>query len=118
MIKSIALFIVFYTTAFCLAFLFYSHYESAASCALGGVIMLVNLLGLTFLWYLVFSKKSIALAVFVIIFKYLILGFILWKLADVSWMKPVGLVIGLSTLVLAILSATMMKSFVKTNKTL
>lgn len=118
MIKTIALFLLGYTLLLSVVLFFTNDQESALSCLFGGLLMLVNLLGIYLLWHLVFSKKSIALAVFVIIFKYLILGVVLWKLANVSWMKPIGLILGLSTLVFAILSTTLIKSFVKTNETL
>lgn len=118
MIKTTAQILFGYTVLLSVVLFFTSGQDSALSCFFGGLIMLVNLLGIYFLWHLVFSKKSIALAVFVIIFKYLILGVLLWNLAKVSWMKPVGLILGLSTLVFAILSTTLLKSFVKTNKTL
>ena len=118
MIKLIAISLIVYTNLIS-ALLFFTHGQAVAlSCLIGGGIMLLNLLGIYLLWHLIFSKKSIALAVFVIIFKYLILGVVLWNLSSISWLKPLGLVAGLSTLVLAILSATLMKGFVKTNKTL
>lgn len=109
---------VAYTVLISALLFLYQGQDVALSCLLGGGIMLLNLWGIYILWHLIFSKKSIALAVFVIIFKYLILGVVLWNLAAMGWIKPLGLVSGLSTLVLAILSATLMKGFVKTNKTL
>lgn len=85
----------------------------AASVLIGGSIMLLNLGGLTFLWGLIFSKKSIALAVFTIIFKYVILGLILWNLGSVTWLQPIGLVLGLSSLLFAALAAVAMKSLTR-----
>lgn len=118
MIKFTAIAVAIFTALFSIALYFYGGGEMAVSCLFGGTIMVVNLLGIYLLWHLVFAKKSIALAVFVIIFKYLILGAVLWNLASVAWIRPVGLVLGLSTLVLGILSTTLIKVFVKTNKTL
>ena len=77
--------------------------------------MLLNLAGLSFFWQLIFLKKSIALAVFVIIFKYVILGTILWNLTSAHWLKPVGFLLGLASLVFAIIVATLMKSFSSNN---
>lgn len=64
--------------------------------------MLFNLLGLWILWKLIFSKKSIALAVLVIIFKYLILGLILWNLNQIQWIRPLGFVLGLGSLLVGV----------------
>ena len=80
------------------------------SLAVGTVIVLFNLAGLTFIWKLIFSKKYIALAAFAIIFKYLILGMILWKLASAKWLNTTGLLLGLLTLVTGVLLATLQKS--------
>jgi len=113
MIKLSALLIAGYTIVLSTALFFLYGLPMAESCLMGGFLMLFNLLGIALLWHLVFSKKSIALAVFVIIFKYLILGVVLWNLAAVGWMKPLGLVLGLASLVFAILTATLMKNFVK-----
>lgn len=90
--------------------------EQAFSCLLGSAMMLINLLGLWILWTFIFSKKSIALAVLVIIFKYLILGLILWNLNQIQWMRPVGFIIGLSSLLLGVISAIIFKKL-KSEKT-
>ncbi len=85
--------------------------EYAQSCLLGGAFMLFNLLGLYALWKIIFSKKSIALAVLVIILKYSILGYLLWLLPKIHWLVPTGFVIGISTLVLGILTTVLLKKF-------
>lgn len=118
MIKFTAMAVAIFTLLISFGLYFHSGIDMAVSCLFGGAIMFVNLLGIYFLWHSVFAKKSIALAVLVIIFKYLILGAVLWNLASVVWIKPVGLILGLSTLVLGILSTTLIKVFDKTNKTL
>lgn len=64
--------------------------------------MLINLAGLAFVWSLIFAKKSIALAVFIIIFKYVILGMILWGLSSAQWLKPAGFLVGITSLVVAV----------------
>ncbi len=73
--------------------------------------MLINLLGLWILWKFIFSKKSIALVLLVIIFKYLILGLILWNLNRIPWMQPLGFILGLSSLVFGILTMLVLKKF-------
>ena len=110
MIKLTAALIAFYTLLVAGIGSGYFHYDFSYSVLAGGLIMLLNLAGLAFLWSLIFSKKSIALAVFVIIFKYVILGLILWSLSSVNWLNPMGLVIGLASLIFAVLAATFIKS--------
>jgi hypothetical protein len=91
--------ILFFTTGF----------ETAISCLFGGTVMVVNLFGLSFLWKLIFSKKSIALAVLVIIFKYLILGLILWNLNQIQWIRPLGFVLGLGSLMIGVVTTALLK---------
>ncbi len=91
----------------------FSSYQAALSCLCGGILMLVNLLGLYFVWSRIFAKKSIALAVFAILIKYVVLGYLFLALSKSDWLNPVGFILGLSTLLLAILSMTVVKSFVR-----
>ena len=88
---------------------FTSGLETAVSCLFGGTVMVLNLFGLWFLWKLIFSKKSIALAVLVIIFKYLILGLILWNLNQIQWIRPLGFVLGLGSLVIGVLCTALFR---------
>lgn len=107
--------IAFYTLIFYFILLKFQSINSANNCLVAGLIMLGNFLAITLLWKLIFNKKSIALAVLIIIFKYLILGVILWNLSN--WLKidPIGLVAGFSTLLVAILTTQLLKRFLKTN---
>ncbi|MBY0553252.1 hypothetical protein K2P97_01905 [bacterium] len=111
MIKNITLLLALYTFVGAGLSYFIINTDFAASFMVGGLTMLLNLAGLAFLWRLIFSKKSIALAVFVIIFKYVILGMILWSLLSVNWLMPIGFIAGLGSLVFAIVTATIIKSF-------
>ena len=92
---------------------FASSFEAAISCLFGGTVMVVNLFGLWFLWKLIFSKKSIALAVLVIIFKYLILGLILWNLNQIQWIRPLGFVLGLGSLMIGVVCAALFREKAK-----
>jgi hypothetical protein len=113
MVKNISFLIAIYAfLGALLGYLFVST-DFAASLMVGALIMLANLAGLAFSWNLIFSKKSIALAAFVIIFKYVILGMILWFLASVNWLKPIGFITGLASLVFAVVAATVIKSISK-----
>lgn len=95
----------------CLSLLLYftSDWETSLSCLFGGAVMLLNLLGLWIVWKFIFSKKSIALAVLIIIFKYVILGLILWNLNQIQWMRPIGFVVGLSSLMFGVVCAALFK---------
>lgn len=79
------------------------------SVLIGTAVSIGNLLGLYFIWKLIFSKKNVALAALAIIFKYVVLGLILWKMASIQELNPIGLVLGLGTLVVAVLLATAQK---------
>lgn len=110
MIKKISLYLLLYTLiGFTLSYWLLNS-SFALSFMVGGLAMLANVVGLSFIWRLIFYKKSIALAVFIIIFKYLILGMILWSFASVKWLSPIGFVCGLSALLFSVLLAALLKS--------
>jgi hypothetical protein len=113
MIKNITIFMAVYAFLGALLSYFFINTDFAASLMVGALVMLANLAGLAFLWRLIFSKKSIALAAFVIIFKYVILGLILWSLASVGWLKPIGFITGLASLVFGVVAATVIKPNLK-----
>lgn len=114
MIKIIAINIVLYSIIISILSYFYFTTPFALGVLIGGLFMLANLAGLSFVWRLIFSKKSIALAIMVIIFKYVVLGMILWSFATFKWLNTLGFVVGLASLLFAILIATIIKSFSKT----
>jgi hypothetical protein len=113
MIKNITILMAVYAFFGAFAGYFFINTDFSASLMVGALIMLANLAGLAFLWRLIFSKKSIALAAFVIIFKYVILGIILWSLASVNWLKPIGFITGLASLVFGVVAATAIKAISK-----
>lgn len=65
----------------------------------GVALMAGNLYLLLWSWERIFLKKSIALAVSVIVFKYAILGAIIYIAMVRGQMDPIGFTIGLSTVV-------------------
>lgn len=113
MIKLTARFLIVYIVLASVALYFSLGTPAAYSCLAGGGLMLLDLGGFYLAWQLYFRKKSIALMVLVIIFKYFVLALVFWSLTKVSWIHPFGFVIGISTLVLAILSMTVAKSFAR-----
>ena len=73
---------------------------SAASIAIGCAVILVNV-GLTaVLWKRLIQKKLIALSLAIIIFKYAILGAIIYKLLSLSWIEKGWLCAGFGSLVI------------------
>ncbi len=116
MIKFTAISSFVASVIFSIALYFTTGFESAISCMFGGTVMVVNLFGLWFLWKLIFSKKSIALAVLIIIFKYLILGLILWNLNQIQWIRPMGFVLGLSSLLIGVVCTAIFKDKIENHK--
>ncbi len=103
MIKIFALSILIYSL--CLAVAAYFIYDLAISVSvlMGGLMMWVNVMGLAYFWSVIFRKKSIALAAFAIIFKYLILALILWSLSTSKWLSPAAFCVGLTALLFGVL---------------
>jgi len=74
--------------------------ESAASYFSGSILILANVTVLTIAWSFITQKKFVALAVSVIVFKYAILGVIIYRLLKYSWLDPMWMSIGLGSLLL------------------
>ncbi|MGZ3724949.1 MAG: hypothetical protein ACXWQQ_04085 [Pseudobdellovibrio sp.] len=113
MIKYLAIAIVFYTVVTCGIGFLYVNQSFAISIAMGCATVLINVGGLAVFWRLIFSKKHIALASVIIIFKYLILAVILWSLYAVKWLNPAGFCIGLASLLFSIFVLLIVKQFSK-----
>ena len=80
-----------------LAFYFFGFQQSQSTlfgCAIGGL----NLFLILWTWERIFSKKSIALAVGVIVFKYAILGWIIYFATKADWLNLVWVVVGFSAI--------------------
>lgn len=109
MIKKVATYTSLYTFL-ASSYVYFRYGQShALSLFLGGAMMLLNIGMLRVSWGLIFSKKSIALVVFTIIFKYLIFGAIFWFLMSSSWLSPSFFLVGLASLVAASLAASLKK---------
>lgn len=113
MIKIVAFSAAMYTLVASLASVYYFGHYSAISVLLGGLAVMFNIAGISYTWRLIFMKKSIALAVLVIIFKYLLLGMILLGLMKFKWLSPAGFCVGLGSLIFGVLFAAMFNSFVR-----
>lgn len=78
-------------------------FDGAASFTMGCGLVLFNVLSLAWAWSRLFQKKLIALAALIIVFKYAILGTIIYKLLSLSWVDKLWLCAGLSSLVVSAL---------------
>ena len=75
----------------------------AISFASGGALIGINFLILGFAWSLVFQKKLIALAVPLIIFKYAILGLIIYQVVQSSSIDLLWFCLGIGSFVISAL---------------
>jgi len=73
--------------------------KGAASFFIGGLLILLNVWALTFVWKRIIQKKFIALPVSVIVFKYAILGLIIYQVSKVPWLNPLCFSAGLGSLI-------------------
>lgn len=83
--------------------LFFSAAHQTISIVLGGSLMGLNTILLLWSWSQVFAKKSIALAVGVIVFKYALLGVFIYQALVSNWINPLGFLIGILTLLPSVL---------------
>ena len=75
---------------------------NAMSCVLGSLVSGINLLLLYWSWRSIFRKKSIAIAVSVIVIKYALLGYLLYYLVANEKVSVLGLLVGFSVGLLAL----------------
>jgi hypothetical protein len=74
--------------------------QNAASYASGVAVVLFNVITLYFVWLRFLRKKLIALALGIIVFKYAILGLIIYQLLHSTWLSPIWFCVGLGSLML------------------
>lgn len=82
-----------------LAILSTSH--NALSFAAGAGVMMFNVGALWILWSRLIQKKLIALALAIIVFKYAILGIIIYQLLKAPWVSVIWLSVGFGMLMVA-----------------
>lgn len=83
---------------------------NALSYLIGSGVILLNFAFLAGGWWLIFSKKLIALAVFLIVSKYAISGIIIYYVIRESLADPLWLAMGISSFVATILVYTQRKN--------
>ena len=79
----------------------------AISCAVTSVLLIVNLIGLYIFWRVVFFKKSIALGLLIIIFKYPLIAFCLWQMSKQTWVQPIGILVSMLLFLFSVVGAVL-----------
>ncbi len=80
-----------------------SGFDASLSFAVGAALSLINVILLNFSWKSILRKKRIALSVGVIVIKYAILGFIIYKIASKPLLLLNWFCFGLGIIVLSAL---------------
>lgn len=73
------------------------------SASVGSGVILINFLLLGWGWGLIFRKKLIALSVGIIVFKYAILGIIIFRIVKQPWLDPLWFCLGVASFVITAL---------------
>ncbi len=115
MINKIARITIAYAVIASFAAYIYLGTSFSVNVFIGSTTVLLNLAALSFSWKRIFSKKTIALAVFVIIFKYVILGMILWGLSVAGWLNVIGFLVGVASLLFSVFAVMLIKSLSNEN---
>lgn len=80
---------------------FYFDRNCALSFLFGAGLIHLSYLALALSWSLIFQKKLIALAVILIIFKYAILGVILFQVVKLQWLDFLWFCLGIASFITA-----------------
>lgn len=75
--------------------------KSAASFAGGSGLILFNVASLAFVWFHMIQKKLVAVSLMIIVFKYAILGVIIYKLLSFEWIQKGWFCVGLGSLIVS-----------------
>lgn len=81
----------------------FATYQAALSFFVGSATLFLSLLMLGIGYGLIFKKKLVALAIGIIVFKYAILGIIIFALVKFHWFNPLWFSLGLASLVFSAL---------------
>lgn len=75
--------------------------QQAISFAVGSLVILSSVFFLRLGFGLIFQKKLIALAIGIIVFKYAILGIIIFTLVKLTWFNPLWFSFGVASFILS-----------------
>ena len=73
--------------------------QSANSYAFGCGTIFLNFVLLWMGWSLIFKKKLVAVSISIIVFKYAILGIIVFRIANQPWLDPLWFCLGIASFV-------------------
>lgn len=99
--KRVLIFQLLLTILGTLGVLAYGAQHEALSFAVGGLIVMGNFILLGLGWNMVFSKKLVALSVLIIVFKYAILGVIIYVVVKQNWLLPIWFAGGIASMAIA-----------------
>lgn len=85
----------------CVLLYFTGMRHAISSYVIGGAIVMGNFILLGLGWSLVFRKKLIAQSVLIIVFKYAILGVIIYHFVKQSWLLPFWFAAGIASMMFA-----------------
>lgn len=102
MIKQIAQVQILLSLVAAVILLIFASQAAAISCLIVSALLLINLFGLYMFWKVVFFKKSIALGLLIIIFKYPLIALVLWQMSQQTWVHPVGVFISMLLFLLSV----------------
>lgn len=86
--------------------------DFAYSYLIGSALILSNLIILSVAWALVIEKKLIALAATIIVFKYALLGAIVYQVLKLDWVSTGWFSVGITSLVLTVFLFIFLKPLV------
>ena len=90
--------------------------QQGASFAVGSGVIVLSFYLLGIGYGLIFKKKMIALAISIIVFKYAILGIIIFAIAKLLWFDPLWFSMGVASFVLSAMSYAVKEALRKGNE--
>lgn len=85
--------------------------QHAISFMIGSFVILMSVFLLRLGYGLIFQKKLIALAIVIIVFKYAILGIIIFTLAKLTWFNPLWFSLGVASFILSAILYALREAF-------
>lgn len=90
--------------------------QQAASFATGSLAIAISFGMMAIGYAMIFQKKMIALAVGIIVFKYAILGIIIFTLVTLAWFDPLWFSLGVASLVISAMAYALREALREGNK--
>ncbi len=107
MIKKIALVNLVISAVLALGLYIFVNKNIAISELVTTLMLVLNLSGLYIFWRVVFLKKSIALGLLIIIFKYPLIAYCLWQMSRQNWVHPLGVFVSMLLFLLSIVGVVL-----------